>query len=102
MKLYAMFKMEIPKDTPEGQAVIEHLRTYTPLCLEMRKIASSRAGRSALPSEMLEEHKKAQEILGVLLGKCFPNVVFSLEDCKWDTNDVLTRAEEASILAPLG
>jgi hypothetical protein len=102
MKLYAMFLMDIERGTPETDAVFEHLREHTKLSLQIRKILGTK-GRAHVSPEMMEQHKASSAELGRLLGKCFADQpLISLEDCKWDSQSVLTREEEACILAPEG
>lgn len=102
MKLYAMFAMQIERGTPEADAVFTHLKEHTILSLKIRKILG-KAGREHVPAEMFSQHEESSRTLGKLLGKCFADSMnIQLEDCKWDTQYVLSREEEAVLLAPEG
>lgn len=102
MKLYAMFLMDLRPDDPGVEDMTAHLKEHTVISLNIRKLLAT-VGRENVPPEMMNAHRESSKKLGQLLGKCFSeNADIKLEDCKWDTNDVLTKEEEASILAPEG
>lgn len=102
MKLYAMFLMDLQRGDPAVEEMAAHLKQHSILALNIKKILMT-VGREHVPEAMMRNFKTSSVKLGILLSKCFNDTaLFALEDCKWDTLDVLTKEEEAEILAPAG
>ena len=93
MLLYAMYKMEIQRGENAVEAMLVHLKQHTILALNIKKLFIT-VGRDKVPQEMMDAYKASSKVLGELLAHCFNDTsILTLEDCRWDTNDVLTKEE---------